>query len=130
MNSKRIFSEIPVAMEGACAISLECWRLKRIAESAKESNERSGLRHAVRRITETLEGMGFRVVAFSGRIYDPGMAPEVVEVREDATLPDGHTMIHETVAPTVTWQGQVVRPGQVILKRSPVRPQETAKVTE
>lgn len=130
MSSKTIPPEVPVAMEGACTISLECWRLRRIAESAKDTNERSGLRYAVRRITEILEGMGFRVVDFTGRTYDPGMVPEVVEVREDPTMPDGHAMIDETVAPTVTWQGQVVSPGQVILKCSPARPQGTTEVAE
>jgi hypothetical protein len=130
MNSKLIPSEVPVAMEGACAISLECWRLRRIAELVNDSNEGSGLRHAVRHITETLEVMGIEVVDFTGRTYDPGMVPEVVEVREDQGLPDGHTVIDETIAPTVTWRGQVVKPGQIILRRSRVRPKESAEVAE
>ena len=53
--------------------------------------------------------MGIEVVDFSGRPYDPGMVPEVVEVREDQGLPDGHAIIDETVAPTVTWRGQVIK---------------------
>jgi len=48
------------------------------------------------------------------------MVPEVVEVREDQGLPDGHAIIDETVAPTVTWRGQVIKAGQIIVKRSPV----------
>jgi hypothetical protein len=61
-------------------------------------------------------------------IYDPGLVPEVIEVRQDATLPDGHSVIEETIAPTVTWRGQVVKPGQIIVKRSPLRPVETTEV--
>ena len=90
MNSKTIPAELPMDREGACALSLECWRLSLIAELLRDSNEGAGLRHAVRRITETLKGMGIQIVVdFAGRTYDPGMVPEVVEVREDQGLPEG-----------------------------------------
>jgi hypothetical protein len=65
-----------------------------------------------------------------GRPYDPGMVPEVVDVREDQGLPDGHAIIEETVAPTVTLRGQVIKAGQIIVKRSPVKPQGYIKVVE
>jgi hypothetical protein len=128
MNSKAMPDELPIALEGACTISLECWRLSRLAESLKDSNEGVGLRHSARRIAETLNAMGIEIVDFAGRIYDAGLVPEVVEVRQDDGLSDGQAVIEETVAPTVTWRGQVVKPGQIIVKRSPLRPQEITKV--
>ena len=91
-----------MTMDAACTLSLECWRLNRIAELLKDSNQGAGLRRAVRRITETLDGMGIAVVDFTGRTYDPGMVPVVVEVREDQGLPNGKSVIDETIAPTVT----------------------------
>jgi hypothetical protein len=130
MNSKMIPGELPMTVDAACTLSLECWRLSRIAELLRDSNEGAGLRHAVRRITETLKAMGIEVVDFAGQPYDPGMVPQVVEVREDNALPDGHAIIDETIAPTVTWRGQVIKPGEIIVKRSPVRPQEYTKVIE
>jgi len=130
MNFTTIPAELPMNMDAACAISLECWRLSLITELLKDSNQWVGLRHAVRRITETLKGMGIDVVDFAGRPYDPGMVPEVVEVREDRGLPDGQAIIDETIVPTVTWRGQVIKPGQIIVKRSSVRPQEQTKVVE
>ena len=130
MNSKTIPTELPMTVKSACALSLECWRLSRIAELLKNSTEGAGLRQAVRRITETLQGIGIEVVDFAGRTYDPGMVPEVVEVREDEGLPDGHAVIDETIAPTITWRGQVVMPGAIIVNRSPIRPQEYTEVTE
>ena len=123
-------TELTMDADDACALSLECWRLSLIAELLKDSNQGPGLRHAVRRISETLKGMGIEVVDFVGRPYDPGMVPEVVEVREDQGLPDGRAIIDETIAPTVTWRGQVIKPGQIIVKRSSVRPQEQTKVVE
>jgi hypothetical protein len=130
MNSNTIPAELPMDTNGACALSLECWRLNVIAELVRDSNEGAGLRHAVRRISETLKGMGIEVVDFAGRPYDPGMVPEVVEVREDQGLTDGHAIVDETIAPTVTWRGQVIKPGQIIVKRSSVRPQEHTRVLE
>jgi hypothetical protein len=130
MSSRTIPVELPITLDAACALSLECWRLSRIADLLRDSNEGAGLRHAVRRITETLKGMGVEVVDFAGRTYDPGMVPEVVEVREDQGLPDGHAVIDETIAPTVTWRGQVVKLGQIIVKGSPVRPRDHTKAVE
>src|ERR1700686_3491038 len=130
MNAKTIPAEVPLDTEGACALALDVWRLSLIAELLRDSNEGAGVRHAVRRITETLKGMGIDVVDFAGRPYDPGMVPEVVEVREDQGLPDGQAIIDETIAPTVTWRGQVIKTGQIIVKRSSVRPQEQTKVVE
>ena len=131
MNAKTVPTELLIDPEGACAIAMECWRLSLIAELLKDSNHGAGLRHAVRRITETLKGIGVEVVDLVGRPYDPGMVPEVVDVREDQGLPDGHATIGETVAPTVTWRGQVIKPGQIIVTRSPGRPQDyVIKVNE
>jgi hypothetical protein len=130
MRSKIIPAELPMAVEGAGTLSVECWRLRRVAELLKDSNEGPGLRHAVRRITEVLEAMGIEIVDFAGRTYDPGMVPEVVEVREDHGRPDGPAIIDETIAPTVTWRGQVVKSGQVVLKRSPFSPQGLTEVSE
>ncbi len=126
MNLRTIPAELPIDADGASAIALECWRLSRIAESLKDSNQGAGLRHAVRRITETLKSMGIEVIDFSGRRYDPGMVPEVVEVR-DQGMPDGHAIIAETIAPTVTWRGQVIEPGQIIVECSSGT-QESTKV--
>ena len=128
MKPSDIPSELPIALDGVCALSLECWRLKRLAEQVGDTSARLGLRHSVRRITDTLGKMDIEVLDFAGRTYDPGMVPEVVEVREDGALPDGCAVIDETIAPTVTWRGQVVSSGQVIVRRSAERPQESSEV--
>ena len=129
MNTMVVPDELAISIEGACDISLECWRLSQLAELQKDSNNGPTLRYAARRITETLNAMGIEIVDLVGRVYDPGLAPEVVEVRQDESLPDGHAVIEETIAPTVTWRGQVVKPGQIIVKRSPLGPTEIAEVT-
>ncbi len=93
--------------------------MKRIVELLEENSASRRLQQCVRRMSRTLEAMGIEVLDFTGRAYDPGMVPEVVEVRYDLDLLDGRSFIDETVAPTVTWRGQVVNPGQVTLRRCP-----------
>ncbi len=120
MNPAVVPEQLAISVAGACDISLECWRLSQLAKLQKDSNGGAGLRHAVRRITEALNAMDIQIIDFAGRIYDPGLVPEVVEVLLDETLPHGHAVIEETIAPTVTWRGQVVKPGQIVVKRSPL----------
>jgi hypothetical protein len=112
-------NELAISVECACNISLECWRLGRLMELDTDSGGASGVvRHAARCIQESLNAMGIEIMDFTGRSYDPGLVPEVVEVHQDDTLPPGHAVIEETVAPTLTLHGQVVRSGQIIVKRS------------
>jgi hypothetical protein len=130
MTSKLLPSEFRFSIEEACTLSTQCWRLGRLADCSHDNNDRSQIRYAVRQMTEILEAKALRVIDFSGRAYDPGMAPEIVEVREDPDMPDGHSIIEETVSPTVTWEGQLIKPGQVILKRSPTAVKQNSEVAE
>jgi hypothetical protein len=123
MNASDIPTELPITMDAVCALSLECWRLRHLSEQMQDGHAGPGLRYAVRHIAEALEKLGIEVLDLSGRPYDPGMAPEVVEVKEDASLQAGQAMIDETVSPTVTWHKHVVRPGQIIIRRSVGNPQ-------
>jgi len=79
MNSKTIPAELPMDADEAYALTRECWQISLIAELLKDNNQEPRLRDAVSRMTETLKGMDIEVVDFSGRSYDRGMVPEVVE---------------------------------------------------
>jgi hypothetical protein len=65
--------------------------------------------------------MKIAIVDFVGRPYDAGMAPDVVdvvEVQEDPEFQEGRVIVEETISPTVTWHGQVVKAGQITVRRS------------
>jgi hypothetical protein len=66
--------------------------------------------------------MGVEAVDLAGRRYDPGLAPDVIEVRRDDHLPQGSAMIDETITPTVTLHGRVVNPGQIAVRQSTEQP--------
>ena len=112
-------STLPVPLKDACTLSVECWRLARLAASLKDASVATGLRLAARRIAQALQEMEMEVIDYAGRPYDPGMVPEVVEVREDHTLPQDSALVDETVAPTVTWRGTVVSSGMIVVRRPP-----------
>ncbi len=118
MPHNQVPAELSISVRDACKLSLECWRIGRISESLKGSSERGALAHAVRHIAATLKAMGMEIIDFVGRTYDSGMVPEVIDIREDDSLLDSSVIIDETVAPTITWRGRVVEPGQIIVKRS------------
>ena len=120
-------TDLPLALDDACALAVEVWRLRKISEQTSSTGEGASLRHVVRRLTEVLTRIGFEALDFAGRTHDPGMAPEVVEVVEDSTLEGKPGVVEETIAPTVTWRGVVVQPGQVIVRQSPVRRGETGE---
>jgi hypothetical protein len=66
------------------------------------------LAHAVREITEMLDEAG-------------------IEVQIDPDLPEGSSVIEETVFPTVTWHGQVISPGQIIVRQAPAKPRDSVE---
>ncbi|MCX7313738.1 MAG: hypothetical protein NTV56_18940 [Alphaproteobacteria bacterium] len=118
MNSVAVPDLLPMSLENVCSISLECWRLERLGDRLKDTDEGVGIRHASRHIAEILRAIGVELVDFTGRNYDPGLVPEVVEMLEEAESSGGHLVIAETISPTMTLFGQVVKRGQIIVKRS------------
>ena len=106
---------------------MECWRLRQLANSLKHSGDGMALAHAVREITELLDEAGIGVVDLVGRSYDPGIVPEVLEVQIDPELPEGSSVIDETVSPTVTWHDQVISPGQIIVRQAPAKPRDSVE---
>lgn len=121
MNSPSVPSEISIGMADIRALGTECWRLGRLAQGADGATG-AGLRYSCRRLNELLRGTEVEVVDLSGRPYDPGMVPEVVEIRDDLALPAGHSVVDETIAPTLTWRGTVISAGQIVVRRSTTTP--------
>lgn len=117
MTSSSVPSEIAIGMADIRALSTECWRLGRMAQGADGATG-AGLRYAFRRLNEILRGTEVEVVDLTGRAYDAGMVAEVVEIREDMDLPAGHSVVDETIAPTLTWRGTVISAGQIVVRRS------------
>jgi hypothetical protein len=82
------------------------------------------LRYSVGRIEDVLKGVGLETVDLTGRKYDAGLAPEVSHVVLDDSLPEGRVIIEETISPIIMWHGQIIKPGQIVVKRPPSKDEE------
>ena len=100
------------------------------SELAQDANAKGVLRHAVRHITEILEKLEIQAVDLTGRVYDAGMVQEVIELRRDPDIVDGSAMVEETVAPTITWRGQMVHRGQIVVRLLSAKSRESLEVHE
>ena len=109
---------LPVSLSSLAELAVEWWRLGRRAggDALEESSPQA--RHVARRLGKFLGDLGLEVLDVTGRVYEPGLAVEVLDAFEDARLPAGSQVIDETVAPVVLFRGSVVRHGQVIVKRN------------
>jgi hypothetical protein len=121
-NAKERKAAIPSALEipfsAILTLSQECWRLKRIAASLDKQREGPAFNYAIRQISALLTEQGIHIEDYAGHAYDPGMAPEVLDVVEDPAMAPGSSRIDETLAATVTWKGLVVQQGQVVVRQA------------
>jgi hypothetical protein len=105
-----------VALSALAELAVEWWRLERWAGAGLDSAPQA--RHAARRLGRFLSEHGLEVLDLKGRAYEPGLAVEVLDAFEDASLPAGSQLVDETVAPVVLYRGAVVRHGQVIVRKN------------
>jgi hypothetical protein len=117
--------EFSMTIDQICSLTLECWRLTKIEEKLKAGNERLELRRVVRSINEILQANDIEIVDYTGRIYDNGMVPEVVDFIEEEGLQSACTVVDETISPTVIWHGRVVKVGKIVVKRFSQIPQDS-----
>lgn len=110
---------LEVSLSSLAELAVEWWRLERWATGAGHDAPGSQhARHVARRLGKFLSEHGVGVLDLAGRAYEPGLAVEVLDAVEDATLPPGSQLVDETVAPVVLWRGAVVRHGQVVIRRN------------
>jgi molecular chaperone GrpE len=89
-------------------------KAKREAEAAW----REGMRMTLRRIDRLLADRSIVTIETVGRPFDPRLAAAVATV-EDPAAADG--IVVEEVRPGFLWQGELLRPSEVIVARRAVR---------
>jgi molecular chaperone GrpE (heat shock protein) len=99
-------------------MAVACWRLQQTLQTAVELPSEVVVRHATRSLAEALGAMGLQIIDLRGRVYDPGLAPEVVDVLREEGADEATAIVLETVIPTLEYQGRVVRPGQIVVSYS------------
>jgi hypothetical protein len=117
--SDQAVTEVRMSIASASELATECWRLGKLnKESFLYTNDRLVLERSVRRINEMLGNLSLRLIDFAGSAYDPGMAPEVLEVQVDDTLSFDTSVVGETILPTIMWSGKVIQAGQIVVRQA------------
>ena len=103
-------------------IAVESWRFARLfariltkldaGESTKYANQ---YRYYLKRLEESLESAGMRLVNLEGLPYDPGMAASPLNVGDFG--PEDRLIVDQMVEPVIMGQDGLVRSGTVTLRK-------------
>jgi hypothetical protein len=110
-------SSVSVSSDGVCALYSEIWRLEQLAELLVDRIQSASARRIARQIRAGLAEIDVEIVDYAGRPYDPGMVPEVLDVQLVDGVADVGDTVSETIEPTLVWRGQVLRRGQIVVRR-------------
>jgi hypothetical protein len=110
-------SSVSVSSDGVCALYSEIWRLEQLAELLVDRIQSASARRIARQIRAGLAEIDVEIIDYAGRPYDPGMVPEVLDVQLVDGVADAGDTVSETIEPTLVWRGQVLRRGQIVVRR-------------
>lgn len=117
MSDPTSAATIELTLDSASRVAVEVWRLKRWIDQSPEIDTNPVVRRTMRSMYELLRLMELEVVDFTGKVYDAGMAPEVIDVQFDDSTTEGAAIVVETIMPTVMWKKQMILGGQIIVRR-------------
>lgn len=120
--------EVPenVAVEGECRplidLSIECWRFakqfNKVLEKldAGEAPRYTGkLRFFLKKVDESLDQAGFKLVNLEGQPYDPGMAVSPLNIADfDA---NDHLVVEQMLEPIIMGPEGLIKDGKVMLSK-------------
>ena len=103
-------------------MAIEGWRFAKLFTraigkmDAGESNRYvSQLRYYQKRVCDTLETAGMRIVNVEGQAYDPGIAASAINIGDFG--PEDRLVVDQMVEPIIMSESGLRRQGTVMLKR-------------
>jgi hypothetical protein len=96
-------------------LAVGLWRLQGTLQreyGGGDITETRSWRH-LQRLMKQMEDRGITLADKTGEEYDPGMSLKVVHCQEVENL--SREIVHETLSPTVFFNGEVLRAGEVIV---------------
>ncbi len=117
--------------ETLIALAMNAWRIRvKLIDSNREQREEIG-KDEVKKINrycdamfESLRAVGIEVKDRTGDAFDYGLPEKVVSAQPQPGLT--REIIIETIRPTIYWNMQIARPGEVVIGT----PSETSQKTE
>ena len=104
-------------------VSIEGWRFARVfgrliskldaGEAPRYANQ---ARYFLKKIDDSLEGFGLRIVSLEGQAYDPGMAVSALNIADFG--PDDVLFVEQMVEPVVMGPEGLVRGGTAMVAKA------------
>lgn len=108
--------------ESLINIAVECWRFSRLfskvvskldaGEATRYANQ---LRYFQKRVDESLESSGYKLVNVEGQPYDPGIAASALNLEDFA--PDDVLLVDQMVEPIIMGCNGLRKQGTVMLRK-------------
>jgi hypothetical protein len=96
-------------------LAVECWRLGQWV-FANPVHAKAPARRAAERLEMFLKGLRLEMIDLTGKPYDPGLAVEVLGLKDGSSSETVGCIVDETVSPIVMYNGIVAKYGQVVLR--------------
>ncbi|GEM_PF-664027 len=103
-------------IQALATIATNAWRTRNKMTDEDTGEAKDEMKRAYRHIEalfEALSEIGIEIRDMQGRAFDSGMALKVISFEPTPGL--SREEIAETIKPTVTWQGELIQMGEVIV---------------
>jgi len=108
--------DIPMGVEEITELATEIWRIEqRLSKTADKISDvhKKGLENSIQRLKRYLNKFDVEIQDYTGQKYNDGFNFDILSREQDATLE--FPIIKETVEPTITCRGRIVKKAKVIL---------------
>lgn len=109
-------SDIPVGVEEITDLATEVWKIEqRLAKAGDSITDihKKGLDNSIQRLKKYLQKFDVEIHDYTGQKYNDGFNFDVLSREQDSLLT--YPIVKETVEPTITCRGRVVKKAKVIL---------------
>ncbi|KKP92969.1 MAG: hypothetical protein UR98_C0014G0013 [Parcubacteria group bacterium GW2011_GWA1_36_12] len=109
-------TDIPMGVEEIVELAIDVWKMEqRLLKVSGEITEvhRKGLENSIQRLKRYLEKFDVEVQDYTVQKYNDGLNFDILAREKDDSLE--YPIIKETVEPTITCRGRIVKKAKVIL---------------
>lgn len=113
--------DVPMGVEEITELATEIWRIEqRLSKTADKISDvhKKGLENSVQRLKRYLQKFDVEIQDYTGQKYNDGFNFDILSREQDPSLE--HPIIKETVEPTITCRGRIVKKAKVILASNQV----------
>jgi hypothetical protein len=122
VQSENINGRIEALNHVVISMAVESWRFGRVfdrvlvkLDAGEQARYRSQFRWFMKKLEDSLEDAGLRIVNVDGHLFDPGMAATPINIEEfDA---NDTLMVDQMIEPIIMGTNGLVKAGTVILRK-------------